>query len=197
MSNKIASNKNSTRAIPAPSATLHLLRTPAEIANAARDRLIEAANANRDQVTSITPRPDNTKHGHGQQWRGIFKLAEESHEVGQVLMKLAAFPSGVYPERESNLVESLIEELSHLQAAIDFFRKANGVPIMHEIYRRKMEIYEGYGLSGVDPEHTHNIDITLKVDMKEAAAGLDKLLDDVRNGRGYVPPITFNVNRVE
>lgn len=116
---------------------------PAKIATALRVRADEHAAASSGQPTMLpytaadaamdeafaklleqaAPQPIA---GYTEKWRGIHKLKEEMHELGQVLAKLEAFPSGHHPGH-GDLMPMLIAEMGDLQAAFDFFADSNNL----------------------------------------------------------------------
>ena len=82
-------------------------------------------------------------------WQGIYKLGEELNELGVELMKLAAFPDGNYPDDGDPLLERLIEEVTDVQTALDYFRQKSGIPVIQLRYNRKMARYQRWHLSGI------------------------------------------------
>lgn len=58
---------------------------------------------------------------------GLAKLAEECGEVGQVIGKLMMTGGARAHWDGSDLIDRLAEEIADVQAAIDFFRRHNGV----------------------------------------------------------------------
>ncbi len=129
--------------------TTNTLRNPscAAIADEARKNLIEKMNATRATRREV----EQQIYSDDVPWRGITKLMEEMNELGVELCKLAAFPTGIYPDHGGiprNLLEAVIEELTDVQATLDYFREVNGIPLLWERYRYKKERFLAWGLKG-------------------------------------------------
>lgn len=127
----------------------------AAIADEARDRIIEKMNATRATRRIV----EQQVYSDEVPWRGIVKLQEEMNELGVELCKLSAFPTGVYPDhggKPRNLLDAVIEEMTDVQATLDYFRETNGIPIIWERYRYKMERFRAWGLKGAEHEGDHN-----------------------------------------
>lgn len=84
-----------------------------------------------------------------QKWRGIFKLIEEQGELLTVLGKLGPFPDGVHPDGAGNLRPRLVDELSDVKAAIEYFEDANSLMRDHNRVHQKNERYRKWTLTGV------------------------------------------------
>jgi hypothetical protein len=139
----------------------------AALANEARNIAIEKQNlrrqaeANSDRVNRFDPQEMRKVPSAilptDVQWRGLYKLQEEMNELGQVLMKLAAFPDGQYPTGDGGhrpLLVDLLEEMSDVVATLNHFRETNGIPLLHERIAVKREKFRVWGLKGVTPDDT-------------------------------------------
>lgn len=113
----------------------------------ARSLIMEAEGKRVGEVPAILPASNDAVEPA---WRGIFKLGEEMNELGVELMKLAAFPEGVYPDSGKPLLVRLIEELTDVQVTLDYFRQQSHIPISYQRYNRKLARYNAWGLSGVE-----------------------------------------------
>lgn len=113
----------------------------------ARALIMEAEGKRAGEVPAYAP-PANDQGDPA--WRGLFKLGEELNELGVELMKLAAFPEGVYPDNGKPLLVRLIEELTDVQVTLDYFRQQSHIPISYQRYNRKLARYNVWGLSGVE-----------------------------------------------
>lgn len=84
-------------------------------------------------------------------WKGIYKLQEEMGEVGQILGKLGAFPSGDHPDGAGDLKRRLEDELSDLTAAINYVVEENILDTnrMHERALNKLKQFRNWGLTGL------------------------------------------------
>lgn len=124
------------------------------LAHEARERLVAKMAEARATRRII----EQTDYSDDVPWRGIIKLQEEMNELGVELCKLQAFPEGVYPDHGGiprNLLDAVIEELTDLQATIDYFRETNGIPIIWERYRMKRDRFRAWGLAGAQKGDHH------------------------------------------
>lgn len=83
-----------------------------------------------------------------ERWRGIYKLTEECGELLRIIGKLTAFPDGRHPSGDP-IAAQLLEELTDVQTAIDYFLEENGLAINPERYKDKLNKYDNWILSGV------------------------------------------------
>lgn len=85
------------------------------------------------------------------EWKGLFKIVEESGELCQVLGKLACNPDGISPNGEHSLIPNLYEEIGDLQAALHYFIEANGLDPakINERIREKTEKFNYWSLAGI------------------------------------------------
>lgn len=87
-----------------------------------------------------------------ERWIGIFKVIEEKDELGQILAKMCQTPD--MKHWDGDLTPSLIEELTDLQQALDFFMETNNVEIDPDRYDQKRQKYQHWlelgELRGID-----------------------------------------------
>lgn len=93
-----------------------------------------------------------------ERWRGIHKLTEEAGELLRIIGKLNAFPNGQHPSGDP-IATQLLEELTDLQAAIDYFIEENGLAIDPARYKDKLIKYDNWFLSGV-----HDVEVPQTID---------------------------------
>lgn len=89
--------------------------------------------------------------GYTEKWRGIVKLKEEMHELGQVLEKLSAFPSGQHPG-DGDLMPMLIAEIGDVMAALGYFGEANNLKFEQVEQRADLKLglfKHSYRMAGV------------------------------------------------
>lgn len=80
---------------------------------------------------------------------GIHKLTEEAGELIQVLGKLGEFPDGSHPDGNGSLIVRLNEELTDLEAAIQYFRETNDLALDRNRFLTKMKKFRQWGLKGI------------------------------------------------
>ncbi len=86
-----------------------------------------------------------------EQWRGIFKVIEESGELLQVLGKLGPFPGGDHPDGKGDLVTRLNDEIGDVRGALSYFVGANPLNPSYIDQRadEKREKFVNWGLTGI------------------------------------------------
>lgn len=72
-------------------------------------------------------------------WQGIYKLQEEMNELGVVLSKMCQRPDMDY--WDTDLSRDLIDEITDVQQAIDYFVKRNGIELDQNRYQDKKQKY--------------------------------------------------------
>lgn len=80
---------------------------------------------------------------------GIHKLTEECGEVLQCIGKLGPFPKLPHPDGKGRVIDRLNEELTDLEAAIQYFRNTNNLDRIEERFLRKVTQFEDWGLTGI------------------------------------------------
>ena len=110
------------------------------------DKYIGLTRGQLDQVIKADKGPDDTSH---HRWKGIHKLIEEMGEVAQVIGKINAFPDGEHPDGGPPLQQRIADELTDLDAAIQYFREKNGIMSDSVRYTDKLGKFRAWGLSGV------------------------------------------------
>lgn len=83
--------------------------------------------------------------------KGIFKLSEECGELIQILNKAAIKHIGEHPDGKGPAMPRVIEEISDVYAALDYFCKANSLPAFDIVQRRRMKLkfFEELSLPGL------------------------------------------------
>lgn len=82
-------------------------------------------------------------------WKGIHKLTEEMGELAQVIGKTNVFPDGVHPDGGPPLAQRFSDELTDLEAAIEYFRTQNTIPRDIVRFDDKLAKFRKWGLTGV------------------------------------------------
>lgn len=73
-------------------------------------------------------------------WPGLGKLLEEAGELGQVIGKLLAYPSGEHPDGKGNLRGRLEDEIADVIAALDYVALVNELDTMGITDRRNAKL---------------------------------------------------------
>lgn len=96
-------------------------------------------------IDAVLARHETAHH----RWKGIHKLTEEMGELGQVIGKTNVFPDGVHPDGGPPLAQRFSNELTDVEAAIQYFRDMNNLQRDIVRYDDKLSKFRTWGLSGV------------------------------------------------